>query len=334
MKLRRAGFTILELLVVISIIALLMSILMPGLRSAREQAKRVACQSNLKNVNTALLTYVSEYDSYPVLFRVNPNNCNAVSWATWSFGGWTGRDFETYCDSGGNGTHCYHTDQRPLSVYLFEPNSILPDHKGADNVFGSGDDVVTETPIFRCPSDESSTQWKWRGNSAGANVRDMSAYDQCGSSYQMNYYWFFQALDRVDVEAGRCRNLRKWNKAFEIGRRLWRSADEQKGAVRFVTLVEDPFDWGIAQDLKEAANAEAGSDYRHHVTGEQTMGFHGKWSRHMMAFLDGHVDYLLADTRYQREVRWTVTNERWNDTRRRENCPPFNLSSPRDPPDH
>jgi prepilin-type N-terminal cleavage/methylation domain-containing protein len=51
------GFTLIELLVVISIIALLMAILMPALQSAREQAKRVVCSSNLKQITIGLMTY-------------------------------------------------------------------------------------------------------------------------------------------------------------------------------------------------------------------------------------------------------------------------------------
>ena len=42
------GFTLIELLVVIAIIALLMAILMPSLQRVRDQAKTIACQSNLK----------------------------------------------------------------------------------------------------------------------------------------------------------------------------------------------------------------------------------------------------------------------------------------------
>jgi prepilin-type N-terminal cleavage/methylation domain-containing protein len=317
------GFTLIELLVTISIVGLLVSLSVPSIKAAREQAKRVVCQSNMKQVNTALLTYVTELDSYPVLLQVSARNCRP-SWATWSFGGWTGRDFETYCDAQGNGVHCFQTYQRPLSVYMSEPYPILPDQKGPDGVFGGLDDVQTEMPVFKCPADTVSTQWRWRNSeNASQNVRDMSAYEQCGTSYQMNFYWFYQALARSEVPEGPCNTYRRWNQAFEIGRGLWGRAAEFGGAPRFITLVEDPFDWGVAQNLTRAANARADENFRHYVTGEQAMGFHGTWSRHMLAFLDGHVDYQYADTRYQREADWTVTDDRWFDTRHRGNCPPF-----------
>ncbi len=56
---RRVGFTLVELLVVISIIALLMAILLPALARAREQAKRIVCLSNLKQLTLAWMTYAS-----------------------------------------------------------------------------------------------------------------------------------------------------------------------------------------------------------------------------------------------------------------------------------
>jgi prepilin-type N-terminal cleavage/methylation domain-containing protein len=59
---KRSGFTLVELLVVIAIIALLMSILMPALSRAREQAKDVLCQSRLKQWGAIFAIYTGEHD--------------------------------------------------------------------------------------------------------------------------------------------------------------------------------------------------------------------------------------------------------------------------------
>ena len=61
-SLSRRGFTLIELLVVIAIIAILAAILFPVFAQAREKARQAACQSNLKQIGTAFLMYVQDYD--------------------------------------------------------------------------------------------------------------------------------------------------------------------------------------------------------------------------------------------------------------------------------
>ena len=60
-KSRRTGFTLVELLVVIGIIALLISILLPALNKAREHAQRTACLSNLHQIGTFIAMYTSSF---------------------------------------------------------------------------------------------------------------------------------------------------------------------------------------------------------------------------------------------------------------------------------
>lgn len=70
------GFTLVELLVVISIIALLLAILMPSLNKAREIAKNTVCKSNLKQISLGVSLYANNNKDYI------PLHCAEGNWWT------------------------------------------------------------------------------------------------------------------------------------------------------------------------------------------------------------------------------------------------------------
>jgi prepilin-type N-terminal cleavage/methylation domain-containing protein/prepilin-type processing-associated H-X9-DG protein len=69
--LTKKAFTLIELLVVIAIIAILMAILMPALRAAKDHGKRIVCGSNLKTMGLANVLYSDECDGWyvPIMDR-------------------------------------------------------------------------------------------------------------------------------------------------------------------------------------------------------------------------------------------------------------------------
>jgi prepilin-type N-terminal cleavage/methylation domain-containing protein/prepilin-type processing-associated H-X9-DG protein len=80
---KRAGYTLVELLVVIAVVALLMAILLPAVQTAREAARRIQCTNNLKQLGLALHEYESAYSAYPPSMVLSGIG-HAPSWV----GGW------------------------------------------------------------------------------------------------------------------------------------------------------------------------------------------------------------------------------------------------------
>ncbi|MEE9403700.1 MAG: type II secretion system protein [Algisphaera sp.] len=84
MKTRRSGFTLIELLVVLGIIGLLISLLMPALGKARNEARAVACASNLRQVGIGLASYIADHkDHFPYVDSALFENVGGLPVRNW-----------------------------------------------------------------------------------------------------------------------------------------------------------------------------------------------------------------------------------------------------------
>jgi len=135
---RRRAFTLVELLVVITIIGTLIALLLPAIQAARESARRASCANNLRQIGLAANAYLAEQQSFPP--ATESHAWAAAPSTPWSFFRWSAlAKLTPYLED----KSVYK--MLDLSVPLYNANfNVTPQNAQA---------VATFIPTFLCPSD-------------------------------------------------------------------------------------------------------------------------------------------------------------------------------------
>lgn len=156
----RTGFTLVELLVVIAIIGILVGLLLPAVQAAREAARRMQCQNNIRQLGLAAHNFESAYKRFPpgLLFPTPPRSA-----------GLDGANWDKHSGIG----HIVHLlpfmEQNAIYQGISQASSLDPDQTGVGAVSGSTqelknrywwntdswDHVHYTLPTLLCPSDSS-----------------------------------------------------------------------------------------------------------------------------------------------------------------------------------